>query len=362
MTKAPRILRPVFATFALAGCPYEYPGDVEPDAMGVDAVIDAAGTDAAADAWPDGGPGCHQRLAFASNRAGSNYEIYLINVDATGIVPLTNHSAADRDPQWSPNGTTILFSTDRDGNGEIYSISVTGTGTTNLTMNGAEDKWPRWSPNGATVAFVRGGNIWRMSPTGTSQTQLTTSGDIISPPVWSPDGNLIATVRSIGGDLEVATVNVSTQQNVNLTNSPGTDSLPSWSSTGDRIAFISVRVSGSNIWAMNANGSSPTQLTNNLDPESDPHWSPLGGVIAYSRVDGLAEVYTMGETGTDQVNRSLNATRSDRPQGWSSDGSLLAVDGGGSVYVMPPDGAFLRNVSNANMSTDEFGSFSPPCP
>ena len=40
--------------------------------------------------------------------------------DGSGIRQLTSNEATDANPAFSPDGKTILFSTDRDGNAEIY--------------------------------------------------------------------------------------------------------------------------------------------------------------------------------------------------------------------------------------------------
>ncbi|MBT7915447.1 hypothetical protein HN588_16235, partial [Candidatus Bathyarchaeota archaeon] len=50
-------------------------------------------------------------------------DIYLVNIDGTGIVRLTDHPEWDQYPAWSPDGTQIAFSSDRDGSTEIYVVA-----------------------------------------------------------------------------------------------------------------------------------------------------------------------------------------------------------------------------------------------
>ena len=92
-------------------------------------------------AWsPDG-----TKIAFQSDRDG-NTNIYVMNTDGTGQVSLTNSPANDSSSTWSPDGTKIAFQSDRDGNSEIYVMNFDGSGQSRLTNNAATDGDPAWSP------------------------------------------------------------------------------------------------------------------------------------------------------------------------------------------------------------------------
>jgi len=95
------------------------------------------------------------RIAFVSGRDGNN-EIYIMNADGSNISRLTNHSSGDGTPKWSPDGSQIIFTTSRNDNDpvgckmtcnyEIYIVNIDGTGLTRLTNNPASDSSPSWSP------------------------------------------------------------------------------------------------------------------------------------------------------------------------------------------------------------------------
>jgi len=72
-------------------------------------------------------PGENGKIAFAGARDG-NFEIYVVDPDATGSARLTNDPATDTDPAWSPEGRRITFTTTRNGNDDIYLMSADGTG------------------------------------------------------------------------------------------------------------------------------------------------------------------------------------------------------------------------------------------
>jgi hypothetical protein len=64
---------------------------------------------------------------------------------AGSLINLTKSAAfSDRNPAFSPDGTMIAFSTNRDGNAEIYRIKADGTSPTRLTTNTAQDLEPDW--------------------------------------------------------------------------------------------------------------------------------------------------------------------------------------------------------------------------
>ncbi len=106
---------------------------------------------------PDG-----KKIAFVSNRDG-NREIYVMNADGSDQTNLTNNPSLDIAPSWSPDGKKIAFYSLRkdvpdekeygaDGgwwyeyNAEIYVMNADGSELTNLTNNSAYEGYPSWSP------------------------------------------------------------------------------------------------------------------------------------------------------------------------------------------------------------------------
>ncbi len=94
-------------------------------------------------AWsPDG-----KRFAYVAAPRTNNEEIYVMNVDGSHRIRLTDIPGNDHwPPTWSPDGRRIAFTSDgTDGRGEIYVMNADGSGLTKLT-DGPDDNFPAWRP------------------------------------------------------------------------------------------------------------------------------------------------------------------------------------------------------------------------
>ncbi len=105
----------------------------------------------------------------------NNCGLIITNLDGSGPQQLTPQ-ANDNAPAVSPDGNTLAFMSDRDGNWEIYKIDLTGQNLTRLTTEVPNDGLPAWSPDGNTLVFVadRDGEwgVWAMTPSGEQQRKL----------------------------------------------------------------------------------------------------------------------------------------------------------------------------------------------
>ena len=247
-------------------------------------------------AWsPDG-----TRIAFQSYRDG-NYEIYVMDDDGGNQTRLTNNSARDERPAWSPDGTRIAFESNRDGNTEIYAMDDDGGNVDRLTNNSASDGGAAWSPDGTRIAFYSnrdGWEIYAMDDDGGNVDRLTDNSATDAGPAWSPDGTRIAFESNRDGNYEIYAMDDDGGNQTRLTNDRARDSGPAWSPDGTRIAFHSTRDGNFEIYAMDDDGGNQTRLTNDRALDAYPEWwSPDGTitVIAFysNRDGGEHEIYVM---------------------------------------------------------------------
>ena len=158
---------------------------------------------------PDG-----SRIAFVRLEDGDN-EIWVMNADGTNAVQITHNTANDSRPVFSPDGTRIAFNR-RDPDSpdlslrrlDVFVMNADGTGEARLTNTTANESNPSFSPDGAKIAFDRAlppGNadIFVMNPDGTGQTRLTFDPSTDEFPAFSPDGEKLAFSSDRDGNLEI---------------------------------------------------------------------------------------------------------------------------------------------------------------
>jgi WD40 repeat protein len=235
-----------------------------------------------------------REIAYVGVNA-ANADIMTVTSDGNGGRRLTTQPLADADPAWSPDGSRVAFTSERDGNSEIYVMNADGTNQVRLTTSASLDSRPAWSPDGTRIAFAsaRNGNtqVYVMNADGTNPVRLTNNGSFDSDPAWSPDGTRIAFSSSRDGLGGIWIMNADGTGAAQLTSNTRSDWQPAWSPDGTRIAFARAVVNNSDIYIVNVDGTGLRQLTHEISNAMDPAWSPDGRRIALGSVPGTCGWY-----------------------------------------------------------------------
>jgi uncharacterized repeat protein (TIGR01451 family) len=124
-------------------------------------------------------------LAYVRTPANPDYdtEIFKVNVATHTITKLTDNTVPDHAPQWSPDGTKILFSHEFVAdNPDVAVMNADGSNIVNLTNAPGGDNTPEWSSDGLMIAFLatRDGNyeIYVMNADGSNQFRLTNTPSV----------------------------------------------------------------------------------------------------------------------------------------------------------------------------------------
>jgi Tol biopolymer transport system component len=237
----------------------------------------------------------------------------------------------------------IAFSSNVDGDYEIYTINPDGTGLTQLTHNTETDWKPNWSADGSKILFDRDpSSIWVMNADGSAQAFVTS--DPRTPtrdPGWSPDATHIAYSQigtdcdTVGTGIVVADADGSNEQFLTCQGGED-DGRPRWSPDGQKIAFYATTFADfQRIYTINPDGTGVTQLTTDTVLAVYPDWSPDGSKILFTDhgADGLATVPRNGGSSTP-----LTTETGDSWASWSPDGSKIVVSRRGGLHILNSDG------------------------
>jgi Tol biopolymer transport system component len=251
-------------------------------------------------------------IVFSSTRHNVHPQIYMQRVDGTSVIQLTNDSADNAYPTFSPDGKQIAFCSTRAGNWDIYVMDPTGRNVTQVTSGPSQDMHPSFSPDGTRIAYC-----------------------------------------SIGGrtdQWELWAVNIQTNEKRMI----GYGLFPSWSPDRltDRIAFQRARQRGSrwfSLWTMDLIDNEPRNITEVAVSANaalvSPSWSPDGKKITFAtivepartnnkgRPEGQQDIWTVNADGSNR-HRITDGNATNAVPCWGADGRIYFIsDRGGSECV-----------------------------
>ena len=185
--------------------------------------------------------------------------ISLIDIEGNSQVILTQ-TIGGYDANMAPNSDIIIFVSGESNNRNIYTMSYTGGGLNKLTIVSGNYRNPCYSPDESTIVFsncfqsLNYYNLFTMSVDGPPIKRLTDAYTYDTNPVFTPDGEWIAFNRWFSNDSDIIFVTLDRTYEVNYTNTISQDELsPVFSMSQPYMFFQSNRGGNNNIWATSLN-------------------------------------------------------------------------------------------------------------
>ena len=217
--------------------------------LGVDNVSERTGTERNVRIHPDG-----VAVVFAREREVNDpdsRDLFTSSIDGSRPeVRLTSDNTLDDEPCWSPDGSRVLFTSERGGDLRLWFVdAVTGTATPFATPGGRSDSEADWCRATDRIVWSRADTnnhheLWLARPDGSDAVRLTDGGLATGDgtgdrtPSFSPDGSRVVFVRRLAATLaSVWTVDVATGALAIVATPHGDAGFPRWAPAGDTIWF-----------------------------------------------------------------------------------------------------------------------------
>ncbi len=250
-------------------------------------------------------------IMFESTRDGHR-QLFALNPPGTAVTPLSDDAASlaaeNAQPTLSPDGTKVLFVSERSRAIDLYVMNADGSGTRRLTSNPGLDTHPDWSPDGKQIVFVSdrgvGNQIYVMDAERGDAAPirlLTVLPGQSGSPRYSPDGRSVVFANGPGGeggDLYLADPSTANQKPRQLTTDGSDNAEPDWSPDGTSLVFSSRRTGSREVFTMPSAGGVAMQITDLRAEAAGPRWSPDGTLLVFQSAhqDEAFDLYALPVT------------------------------------------------------------------
>jgi Tol biopolymer transport system component len=286
--------------------------------------------------------------------------ITVIRVRDGGMVTVTDSTASNQSPQWSEDGSTLLYLSNRLGLADIYALPIGDDGTARgeperLTVGLNVSTFSLAAEDGrlAYAVMTSTSNVWSQPWTGglppaeVHRTQVTFGQQVVENFALSKDGVWLFYDSDLAGNSDIYRISLTTGVPERLTSDRTPEFAPDPSPDGRYVAFHSFRGASRDIYVLPLDGGALERVTSSPTQEGLPNWSPDGERLVYFTPagQGRVEVASRGVEGSWQL--SLRLASGGFWSRWSPDGQSIAFTTallGGGLRVMPADSGTPRSL------------------
>lgn len=232
---------------------------------------------------------------LAYSYIGGPENIYLVNPDGTGIIPLVVREQRDFRPEWAPDGSHIVFTSVENGVHVMMRVDPDGSNLRAISRVEEALGDPDYSPDGRRLLYFTDEPLERDLfirdvETGKVTTLTSTPDFEETSGRWAPDGRRVTFVgqeKTEGSESDIWILDTETGERRNVTNSPTSGEFhPDWSHDGTHLVYIKV-VDGKFAAAVfNLVSGEETIVADGRGyAVLDPHFSPNDEFVTLTRTD-----------------------------------------------------------------------------
>jgi len=289
-------------------------------------------------------------------------------------------------PKFSPDGTTVAYQANYDGNMDIYTLSIKGGVPHRVSGHGMNENLQDWTSDGKALLYSssaesgkqRWAQFYKIPVTGGLPAKLPV--ELGANAALSADGNKLAFTdksrvfrnwkRYRGGTApDITIIDLNTLESENITSNDANDELPMWS--GDKLYYLSDKDAAMrhNIWVYDTGTKKHEQLT--FFKDYDVHYPSIGPAdLVY---EAAGELYVMDLKNHKSKAISINAVGDftrikvvEKKVGndimsfnISPDGNRAVLAARGEIFTLPKEKGFVRNITRSSEYAERFPAWSP---
>lgn len=314
-------------------------------------------------------------------------DIWIVPKTGGTATKLSSPAGVESFPKFSPDGSTIAFSGNYDGNTDVYTMPITGGVPSRLTQHGGTDRVVDWHPDGKRILFAsnresekdRFNQLYLISAEGGFASKLPFPyGEFAS---YSADGNRMALVfrsevfrtwkRYRGGDaadIYLFNFKDNSSENISAEIAAG-EELPMWN--GNTLFYLSDNgpEKRMNIWAYDLNSKTRKQITTFTD--YDVHFPSLGPDEIVFEAGGKLHLYGISKGDIREVSVNVvsdkvflkpslvSADKYIQHSAISHDGKRVLMEARGDIFSLPAEHGFVKNITQTQGVAERYPAWSP---
>ncbi len=314
-------------------------------------------------------------------------DLWLVPREGGEAIKISSPPGVESFPKFSPDGKSIAFTGNYDGNKDAYALSVTGGVPIRLTEHGYTDRVVDWTPDGKNILFAsnresgkaRFNQFYTVSANGGAASKLPLAYAEFGS--YSPDGNQMAlTFRTQAGrnwkryrggwKAEIYIFNFKTLSSENISGSEAAgDEFPMW--TGNYIYFLSDRGTElrMNLWRYDMGSKSFEQVTHFTD--YDVHYPSLGPKDIVFEAAGKLWLYQLASQQMKEVKVTVITDETALKPKWvstdkviqqsfiSPDGNRVLMGARGEIFSLPAENGFVKDLTQTSGVAERYPAWSP---